>query len=100
LNWNMERDGSMPACTYPAGASPFGALNMAGNVWEWTADRSGGYATGAQTNPTGPASGAERVNRGGSWGCTDVGELRAASRYGVEPAFRNYALGFRCARGH
>jgi formylglycine-generating enzyme required for sulfatase activity len=55
--------------SFPKGASPYGALDMAGNVWQWVEDWYGAdyYKKSPERNPTGPESGSYRVMRGGSW---------------------------------
>lgn len=89
-----------PVGSFPDGKSPFGALDMAGNVWEWTADLYGNYSEAAATNPKGAKTGTRRVFRGGSWDFTSADFVRAANRnWGAEPSNRSYNLGFRCARG-
>jgi len=54
---------------YPSGASPYGMLDMAGNVREWVNDRYGAsyYHDSPYSDPTGPTTGSERVQRGGEW---------------------------------
>jgi serine/threonine-protein kinase len=69
----------------PAGASWCGAMDMAGNVWEWVADQFGPYSGPAQNNPTGPDSGDVPVLRGGGWH-SPPWELRAAYRQHDLPA--------------
>jgi serine/threonine-protein kinase len=85
-----------PVGSFPGGASWCGALDMAGNVWEWVSDAYGAYPAEAQTNPTGPASGSNRILRGGSWGYHQP-FVRAAYRYRVPPSADYLAVGFRCA---
>jgi serine/threonine-protein kinase len=69
-----------PIGNFPPG--PFGHLDLAGNVWEWTA-----------TN-----DGSERVLKGGSWMETNPANLRAAVRLLSPPTDRSSDIGFRCAR--
>jgi formylglycine-generating enzyme required for sulfatase activity len=69
----------------PAGASWCGALDMAGNVWEWVTDWFGPYTDQSQENPTGPASGDVPVLRGGGWHSPHW-EIRTAYRQHELPA--------------
>jgi formylglycine-generating enzyme required for sulfatase activity len=87
-----------PVGSFLAGASPFGVLDMTGNVWEWTEDWYGPYPAAAATNPRGPGTGTYRVLRGGGWINVDGPSVRAARREGSGPAVRDNEIGFRCAR--
>jgi formylglycine-generating enzyme required for sulfatase activity len=77
-------------------ANPWGFFDMHGNVWEWVSDWKANYLTGAQTDPEGPASGSDRVRRGGSWNNGGT-PLRSAKRIGNTPGYRDYGIGFRLA---
>ena len=99
--------------SYAAGAGPFGALDMAGNVWEWVADLYGGeyYSVSPEHNPTGPETNTTnlRVIRGGSfqdeW--TDLRVSKRGEALGPDPNARyddpnregghSSKIGFRCA---
>jgi formylglycine-generating enzyme required for sulfatase activity/pimeloyl-ACP methyl ester carboxylesterase len=85
-----------PAGSFPTGISWCGALDMAGNAWEWVADLYAEYPAEDQRDPTGPESGSERILRGGSWAYLPA-MVRAAYRYPVPPTANYLAVGFRCA---
>lgn len=81
-------------------ASPYGAFDMEGGVFEWCSDwySPNYYAFSARKNPTGPAEGAFRVVRGASQ-YEEPWELRAANRSSGAPSNENHHLvGFRCVR--
>lgn len=96
----VNRSRLKPVASVPADTSPYGCLDMAGNAWEWCSDcyEPGYYQVSPARNPTGPANGATRVLRGGSYSQTSPHRFRAASRDNGFPATRNnYGTGFRCA---
>lgn len=117
--WGNEWDGSKANVesrigdttlvgSYPAGASPYGALDMTGNVWEWVQDwyDRNYYAESPARNPPGPSAGQYRTLRGGGW-ADDYYFARATDRYNFTyatfrfdfyyPTFRYNFVGFRCA---
>ena len=90
---------TVPVDAHSAGASPYGALNMAGNVWEWVADwyAADYYAISPARNPSGPAAGKYKVLRGGGNKSFET-DLRATARAGNNGGhFFDGQLGFRCA---
>lgn len=102
LRDESQNDGhgrTAPVGSYPAGISPYGALDMAGNVKEWVADwfESDYYLRSPNENPTGPDSGNTRVVRGGSWMNTELA-LRASDRRNEFEGASNDYIGFRCVQ--
>ncbi len=79
-----ESDGwptTAPVGSFPAGASPSGLLDMAGNVLEWTADPLGGF----------------RIDRGSGWNTDVPSRLRTSQRSWMVPSRRSVVVGARCA---
>ncbi|MCU0275431.1 MAG: bifunctional serine/threonine-protein kinase/formylglycine-generating enzyme family protein [Acidobacteria bacterium] len=100
---NMKGDGdgypfTAPVGSFPAGASHYGHLDLAGNVWEWTSDwyAAGYYRASPFRDPCGPDSGTKRSVRGGSWK-GDPGTIRSANRDNQSPGIPLNTLGFRVA---
>jgi Uncharacterized conserved protein len=88
-----------PVGSFRQGASAFGVLDMAGNVWEWTADSFADYGDQPVTNPQRmQRDESPRVFRGGSWTNVDPAWVRAGYRNKRDPGSRTLILGFRCAR--
>ena len=83
----------------PAGVSPYGVHDMAGNVWEWTADWYGEdyYGSSPAQDPPGPTQGSVRVKRGGGWRTSSI-SLRTTVRNDGAPGGTDFQVGFRCVR--
>ena len=108
--WTFENDrantsqsgnsGTMAVGSYPVGASPFGAEDMAGNVAEWVHDwyQMDFYSADEARvlNPQGPLSGGKRVIRGGAWDQRPFFS-RTVHRMALAPSEQQPWLGFRCA---
>jgi len=93
-------DKSFPVGSFPAGASWCGALDMAGNMWEWCADwySETYYEVSPELNPAGPLDGSKKVLRGGSWCDVYPGYFRCAFRTSNYRGARHLNSTFRCAR--
>jgi len=91
-----------PVGSFPAGKSRYGIEDVVGNVWEWVSDWYAPYDAAMKASisaePTGPASGEERVIRGGAWNGSHPSWVRPSFRYRAPPSFRSYGYGFRCAK--
>ncbi len=83
-----------PVGAFPNGISPFGLLDMAGNVWEWCIDYFQTYNPSPRANPRGPSAGQKRIHRGGSWK-SRFNSLRTTVRSSNAPNYSCNDLGFR-----
>ena len=98
-NFEGKNKSTVPIGSYEGGKSPFGAYDMAGNVWEWVSDwyDDDYYRNSPVRNPQGPASGGQVARRGGGWSNNAL-LVRTPSRGRYGPAFRFFDIGFRCAK--
>ncbi|MDP1767875.1 MAG: formylglycine-generating enzyme family protein [Nitrospirota bacterium] len=101
LNFNQKWIGEktlMPVGSYELGKSPFGAYDMAGNVWEWVNDWYDAryYEKSPAKNPQGPESGIKKVIRGAGWQ-NETPTVRIFTRVDSDLTIRNESTGFRCA---
>jgi|GEM_PF-6087830 len=92
-------DKTAPVGSFPEGVSPFEAMDMAGNVWEWVSDwySPDYYQKSPQRNPKGPETGSYKVQKGGAWDGDEI-SLHVSTRVKNMPNKAGPSDGFRCAR--
>ena len=93
-----DTEGWGPQTVATKAPNELGIYDMSGNVWEYCQDFYGDYTADSQVDPTGPASGDFRINRGSSWYDNHVEYCRVAQRRMVPPNEHYAAYGFRLAR--
>ena len=91
----VESKGLMPVGSYPLGASWVGAHDMAGNVMEWVQDWLGDYTAKAMVDPSGPASGKVKVEKGGWWGGPFLAARSAYRHFEDPPDYEDHHIGVR-----
>jgi formylglycine-generating enzyme required for sulfatase activity len=92
--WYYQNSGNK---THPVGQkqpNAWGLYDVHGNVWEWCQDWYGAYSSKSVSDPQGPATGSNRVIRGGCWD-GPASYCRSAQRGRDDPSFRHYSVGFR-----
>jgi formylglycine-generating enzyme required for sulfatase activity len=91
-HWEDGFPMTAPVGSFPAGAAACGAMDLAGNVWEWTGDLFYAYEGAPEGTPE---DGSQYVIRGGGWNSPSAFLMRGAMRVGRDPGYRSAALGFR-----
>ena len=97
IAWYDVNAGSQTHAVGGKFANGLGLHDMSGNVWEWCQDWYEPYSSGSVTNPTGPATGSDRLLRGGGWPEGSTG-CRASKRNPITPNYVNHHVGFRAVR--
>ena len=97
LNYDDCEGDTTAVGSYPEGASPYGVLDMAGNVWEYVSDwyDADYYSNSSQENPAGAENGVYRMIRGGSWINID-NAIRIPNRRTFDNLSHMSFYGFRC----
>ena len=97
--WGIDKSNGSNGRTHPVGRkseNELGIYDMSGNIWEWCSDLLGDYPAGEGTDPSGAATGSQRVHRGGGWyGVSWI--CRSAARSGLTPDNCGCYLGLRLA---
>jgi formylglycine-generating enzyme required for sulfatase activity len=97
LNYYLTmQGGTTEVGRYPNGASPYGALDMAGNVWEWISSLFKPYPYSAADGREDLSASGARALRGGAWSLNGT-NVRSANRDGNSPSYTEHLIGFRCA---
>ncbi len=99
LHWShtTERIGTAPVGSYPAGASPYGVLDMLGNVSQWVADWDRVYPRTPEVDPLGPVDGESKVLRGDAYDSGRLGTVGPGTVYSGLMGRSSPSTGFRCA---
>lgn len=99
---NTNEDRLMPVGSYPQGASPWGGLDLIGNVWEWTSSKASIYPNNTTAPPVTPAESEKFIIRGGCYTYVDSPEqgkkITSTWRYWIPPSIKVPTLGFRLVR--
>ena len=99
MQTRTDRAQTTPVGQYsPAGDSPYGCADMAGNVWEWCSSLSKGYPYRPDDGRENLEERGNRILRGGYF-ASNAGRVRCACRYGGNPDDAGNDSGFRVARG-
>jgi serine/threonine-protein kinase len=100
LNYNNAVGDTAEVGSYPAGVSSFGALDMAGNVWEWVSSSFEPYPYDANDGREDLTASGSRILRGASWDSFEIFDIRSSFRGKADPSNAFNILGFRCALSH